>query len=350
MNMRDLISQAELDALLDASTGALVGGLVERLSARGDSRGDVQPFDIQRLEHIDRGRMPTLELVNERFTRQLRVGLLDFLGQSPSVSLGAVTVQKYSEFTSQLALPANCSVVAMHPLRGNGMIACDPALVFTVIDMLFGGTGNLAPPDDGRMLSVTEHRTIKRLVSVIADEYTNAWSGICPLEFIPVRFGVQPRFANIAAPGERVITTAFELEIGGTAGMLHVCLPYVAMEPIRDILNAETQADFTHADERWASLLASEIEAVDITLVAELAVLDSTVADVLAMKVGDFIGLKVEPQITVSVEGVPLFACQHGTTNARHAIRIDGHIGRDKVAAYSVTPHASNLTGTDHGI
>lgn len=346
MNMRDLISQAELDALLEASTGALVGGLVERLSARGD----VQPFDIQRLEHIDRGRMPTLELVNERFTRQLRVGLLDFLGQSPSVSLGAVTVRKYSEFTSQLALPANCSIVAMHPLRGNGMIACDPALVFTVIDLLFGGTGNLASPDDGRVLSVTEHRTIKRLVSVIADEYTNAWSGICPLEFIPVRFGVQPRFANIAAPGERVITTAFELEIGGTAGMLHVCLPYVSMEPIRDILNAETQADFTHADERWASLLASEIQSVDITLVAELAVLDSTVADVLAMKVGDFIALKIEPQITVSVEGVPLFACQHGTTNERHAIRVDGHIGRDKVAAYSGTAHDTNSTGADHGI
>jgi flagellar motor switch protein FliM len=341
MNMRDLISQAELDALLESSTGAVVGGLVERLSARGD----VQPFDIQRLEHIDRGRMPTLELVNERFTRQLRVGLLDFLGQSPAVSLGTVTVQKYSEFTSELALPSRCSVVAIHPLHGNAMIACDPALVFTVIDMLFGGTGNLAPPDDGRVLSVTEHRTIKRLVSVIADEYTHAWSGICPLEFIPVRFGVQPRFANVAAPGERVITTAFELEIGGNTGLLHVCLPYVAMEPIRDILSAGTQADFTHADARWSSLLASEIQAVDITLVAELAVLNSTVADVLAMKVGDFIGLKVEPQITVSVEGVPLFACQHGTTNAQYAIRIDGNIGR-----HGVTPDDSDPTGTDHDI
>ena len=341
MNMRELISQAELDALLQVSSDKVVDGLVERLSARGD----VQAFDIQRLEHIDRGRMPTLELVNERFTRQLRTGLLDFLGQSPAVSLGTVTVQKYSEFTSELALPSNCSIVAMHPLRGNGMIACDPALVFTVVDMLFGGTGNLAPLDDGRTLSVTEHRTIKRLVSVIADEYTNAWSGICPLEFIPVRFGVQPRFANIAAPGERVITTAFELEIGGTSGMLHVCLPYVAMEPIRDILNAETQADFTHADERWSSLLSNEIQSVEITLVAELAVLDSTVADVLAMKVGDFIGLKVEPQITASVEGVPLFACQHGTINERHAIRIDGNIGH-----HNVNPDNNNPIGTDHGI
>lgn len=340
MNMRDLISQAELDALLDASSGA-VGGLVDRFS----TRDDVQLFDIHRLEHIDRGRMPTLELVNERFTRQLRVGLLDFLGQSPAISLGTVTVQKYSEFMGELAMPADCSIIAIHPLRGNGLIACDPALVFTVIDMLYGGTGALLPPDDGRVLSVTEHRAIKRLMSVIADEYTNAWSGICPLEFIPVRFGVQPRFANIAAPGERVIATAFELEIGGTTGMLHVCFPYVAMEPIRDILNAETQADFTHADDRWSSRLATEIQAVDITLVAELAVVDSTVADVLAMRVGDFLALKVEPQIKASVDGVPLFECQHGTTNERYAIRIDGSIGRT-----SVTLDDNNLMGTDHGI
>ena len=339
MNMRDLISQAELDALLDAGSGA-VGGLVDRLSARGD----VQLYDLNRLEHIDRGRMPTLELVNERFIRLLRAGLLDFLGQSPAVSLGTVSIQKYSEFTGELAMPADCSVVAIHPLRGNGLIACDPALVFTVIDMFYGGTGTLVPPDDGRVLSVTEHRAIKRLMSVIADEYTSAWSGICPLEFIPVRFGVQPRFANIAAPGERVIATAFELEIGGTTGMLHVCLPYVAMEPIRDILNAETQADFTHADDRWSSLLAIEIQAIDITLVAELAVLDSTVGGVLAMKVGDFLALQVEPQIKASVQGVPLFECHHGTTNARYAIRIDGNIGR-----HGVTPEDSNLMGTDHG-
>lgn len=339
MNMRDLISQAELDALLDASSGA-VGGLVDRLSARGD----VQLFDIHRLEHIDRGRMPTLELVNERFTRQLRAGLLDFLGQSPAVSLGTVTVQKYSEFAGELAMPADCSIVAIHPLRGNGLIACDPSLVFTVIDMLYGGTGALVPPDDGRVLSVTEHRAIKRLMSVIADEYTSAWSGICPLEFIPVRFDVQPRFANIATPGERVIATAFELEIGGTTGMLRVCLPYAAIEPIRDILIAETQADFTLADDRWSSLLAIEIQAVDITLVAELAVLDSTVADVLAMKVGDFLALQVEPQITASVDGVPLFECQHGATHARYAIRIDRNIGR-----HSVTPEDNHSMGTDHG-
>jgi flagellar motor switch protein FliM len=338
MNMRDLISQAEIDALLEGRLGAGTQAPLEK-----SGLDDVQPFDISRLEHIDRGRMPTLELVNERFTRQLRVGLLDFLGQSPAVSLGTVTVQKYSEFAGELALPANCSVVAIHPLRGNGLIACDPALVFTVIDMLYGGSGNLAPPKDGRVLSVTEHRAIKRLMSVIADEYSNAWSGICPLEFIPLRFDVQPRYANIAAPGERVITTAFELEIGGTTGTLHFCFPYVTMEPIRDILNADTQADFTHADERWASLLAHEIQAVEVTLVAELASFNSTVAQVLAMKPGDFIGLKVEPKIMASVDGVPVFGCHHGTINARHAIRIDKNLRQ-----YSAPPDGLNPTGTKH--
>ena len=339
MNMRDFISQAEIDALLEGRLGA--GTTVNADTSAPDTP---QLFDIARLEHIDRGRMPTLDLVNERFARQLRVGLLDFLGQSPSVSLGTVMVQKYSEFTGELTLPANCCIVAIPPLCGNGMIACDPALVFTAIDMLYGGTGNLAPPGDGRVLSVTEHRAVKRLMSVISDEYSNAWSGICPLEFIPVRFDVQPRFANIAAPGERVITTAFELEIGGTTGTLHFCFPYVAMEPIRDILKADTQADFTHVDERWTSLLATELQAVEVTLVAEIASLDCTVAQVLAMKAGDFIGLKVEPQITASVDGVPVFVCHHGTMNARHAIRIDTNLRRCDVPLDDTNP-----TGTRHG-
>ena len=339
MNMRDLISQAEIDALLEGRLGA-------GATAPADKSSPDAPelFDIARLEHIDRGRMPTLDLVNDRFARQLRVGLLDFLGQSPAVSLGTVVVQKYSEFMGELALPANCSIVAIHPLHGNGMIACDPALVFTAIDMLYGGAGNLPAPGDGRALSVTEQRAIKRLMSVIADEYSNAWSGICPLEFIPLRFGVQPRYANIAAPGERVITIGFELEIGGTTGLLHFCFPYVAMEPIRDILTADTQADFTHADQRWARLLASELQAVEVTLVAELATLDCTVAQVLAMKAGDFIALKVEPQITASVDGVPVFACHHGTLNARHAVRIDENFGR-----CDVPPDDTHSTGARHG-
>lgn len=341
MNMRDAISQAEVDALMlgvlpdDVHAGA--GGTRRSglaLAQQVPLQGDVQPFDIASLEHIVRGRMPTLELINERFARHLHAGLLELTGQSAAISAGHVTVQKYNAFASTLGVPSNCNIVAIRPLRGNGMIVCDPMLISAVIDLLYGGSGKLAPRLEGRAFSDSEQRALNRLVGVITDGYNRAWRGICPLELVHLRSEVRPELANIAVPGERVMTTSFQLEIGDASGEIHFCFPTVTMEPVRDILQSTTQPDFTQADRRWVNQLTREIQSVEVTLVAQLAVLDTTVAQLVSMKAGDFIGLKVEPHISAVVDGVPMFGCQYGTVNARHAIRINKRlVGGGSVAA-----------------
>lgn len=336
MNMRDVISQAEVDALMqgvlpDAThTGA--GG--NRRSGQAPAQemlvhGDVQPFDIASLEHIVRGRMPTLEIINERFARHLHAGLLELTGQSATISAGQVAVQKYIAFASTLGVPSNCNIVAIRPLRGNGMVVCDPMLISAVVDLLYGGSGRLLGRLDARHFSDSEQRALNRLVGLITDAYNRAWRGICPLELVHLRSEVQPVLANIAVPGERVMTTSFQLEIGEASGEIHFCFPCVTMEPVRDILQSTTQPDFTQADRRWVNLLAREIQSVEVTLVAQLAVLDTTVAQLVSMKPGDFIGLKSGPQISATVDGVPVFDCQYGTVNARHAIRINKRLGGD---------------------
>ena len=332
MNMRDVISQAEVDALM---LGVLPGNVHEagvggaRRNGQTPLHGDVQPFDVASLEHIVRGRMPTLEIINQRFARHLHAGLLDLTGQSPAISVGLVVVQMYSAFASTLGVPSNCNIVAIRPLRGNGMVVCDPTLVSAVIDLLYGGTGKLAPRLDGRAHSDSEQRAMNRLVGVITEGYNRAWRGICPLELVHLRSEVQPELANIAVPGERVMTTSFQVEIGEASGEIHFCFPCVTLEPVHDILQSTTQPDFTHADRRWVNQLTREIQSVEVTLVAQLAVLDTTVAQLVSMKAGDFIGLKVEPNISALVDGVPVFDCQYGTVNARHAIRINQRLSRD---------------------
>ena len=363
MNTRDVISQAEVDALLlgvlpeGIHAGAegnqpRMGGIrraMERERAGEGARrngqalaqempvhGEVQPFDVAGLEHIVRGRMPTLELINERFVRHLHAGLLEFTGQNAAISVGQVAVQKYSAFASTLGLPSNCNIVAIRPLRGNGMMVCDPMLISAVIDLLYGGSGRLPGRLDGRNFSDSEQRALNRLVNLITDAYNRAWRGICPLELVHLRSEVQPELATIAVPGERVMTTSFQLEIGEASGEIHFCFPCVAMEPLRDILHSATQADFTQADRRWVNQLTREMQSVEVTLVAQLAVLDATVAQLVSMKAGDFIGLKVEPQISALVDGVPVFACQYGTVNARHAIRINRRLSGDGAGAGGV--------------
>ena len=312
------LSQEEVDALLEGVTGES-----QKLVEEVHDRGEVRTYNISSQERIVRGRMPTMEIVNERFARNLRVGLFNFIRRSPEISVGPVTVQRYSAFLRELAVPTNFNIVAIRPLRGSGLIVYEPALVFGVIDTLYGGIGKFQARIEGRDFSATEQRVINRLVDVITDEYKKAWKGIYPLELEYQRSEMQPQFANVATPSEIVISTSFQLEIGEITGAIHFCMPYAALEPIRDVLYSSTQGDSVEVDKRWVNVLTQEIQAAPITLVAELARADTTVEQLMAMKAGDFIELERQSKIQVTIDGVPVFECQYGTHNAKYAIRID---------------------------
>ena len=312
------LSQEEVDALLEGVTGES-----QKLVEEDHERGDVRAYNISSQERIVRGRMPTMEIVNERFARNLRVGLFNFIRRSPEISVGPVTVQRYSAFLRELAVPTNFNIVAIRPLRGSGLIVCEPALVFGVIDTLYGGIGKFQSRIEGRDFSATEQRVINRMIDVITAEYKKAWNGIYPLELEYQRSEMQPQFANIATPSEIVISTSFQLEIGEITGAIHFCMPYASLEPIRDVLYSSTQGDSIEVDRRWVNVLTQEIQAAEVTLVAELARADATVEQLMAMKPGDFIELDRRQRIEITVEGVPVFECQYGTHNAKYAVRIE---------------------------
>jgi flagellar motor switch protein FliM len=211
----------------------------------------------------------------------------------------------------------------VRPLRGSGLIVCDPNLVFAVIDALFGGAGKFHTRIEGRDFSPTEQRVILRLVEVIISEYRKAWHGIYPLELDYQRSEMQPQFANIATPSEIVVATSFTLEIGDTSGSVHFCIPYSTLEPIRDVLYSTVQGDSSEPDRRWVNLLKTQIQSAEVELVAELAQAPATVEQLLSFKPGDFIELDLIPMIQAKVDGVPVFDCHYGTTNGKYAIKID---------------------------
>ncbi|QBK03701.1 flagellar motor switch protein FliM [Hylemonella gracilis] len=312
------LSQEEVDALLEGVTGES-----QRSTDDAAKIGEVRFYNISSQERIVRGRMPTMEVVNERFARNLRISLFNFIRRSPEISVGPVQVQRYSAFLRELAVPTSFNIMAVRPLRGNGMIVCEPSLIFGVIDTLYGGIGKFQSRIEGRDFSATEQRIINRLVDVISDEYKKAWRGIYPLELEYQRSEMQPQFANIATPSEIVVSSSFQLEIGEMSGTIHFCIPYATLEPIRDVLYSSTQGDSMEVDRRWVNVLTREIQAAEVTLVAELARANTTVEELLAMKVGDFIELERQPRIEATISGVPVFECQYGTHNAKYAIRIE---------------------------
>ena len=315
---QQILSQDEVDALLQGITGES-----QKLEQEEQVEGSIRNYDLASQERIVRGRMPTMEIIGERFARNIRIGLFNFIRKSPEVSINGIKVQKYSAFLREIVVPTNFNIVSVRPLRGSGLIVCDPSLVFAVIDALFGGVGKFHTRIEGRDFSPTEQRVIQRLVDCIITEYRNAWQGIYPLDLEYQRSEMQPQFANIATPSEIVVSTSFTLEIGETSGTIYFCIPYSTLEPIRDVLYSTTVGDSSEPDRRWINLLKTQIQAAEVELVAELGTAPATVEQLLAFKPGDFIELDLEPKIQTKVDGVPVFECHYGTSNGRYALKID---------------------------
>ncbi|HZY19162.1 MAG TPA: flagellar motor switch protein FliM [Ramlibacter sp.] len=312
------LSQEEVDALLAGVTGedanAGAGDVIEA--------GGVRTYDLSSQERIVRGRMPTLEIVNERFARNFRIGVFNFMRRNPEISVGPVKVQKFSAFLRNVVVPTNINIVHVRPLRGSGLLICDPTLVFSVIDNLFGGSGQSHVRVEGREFSATEQRIILRLVEVIAAEYAKSWAAIYPIELEYARSEMHTQFANIATPSEIVVTTTFDVEFGDVGGSLHICIPYSTFEPIREILYSPLQGDQGGPDRRWLTMMTQQIKSAEVELAAELAHSQATIGELMALKAGDFIELDRLPTLTAKVDGVPVFECDYGTLGPHYGLRI----------------------------
>ncbi len=315
---QQILSQDEVDALLQGITGES-----QKLEHEDAPKEGIRDYNLAQQERIVRGRMPTMEIINERFARNIRVGLFNFIRKSPEVSVGGIKVQKYSAFLREIVVPTNFNIMAVRPLRGSGLIVCDPTLVFAVIDALFGGAGKFHTRIEGRDFSATEQRIIRRLVEVITEEYKRSWQGIYPIELDYQRSEMQPQFANVATPSEIVVCCSFTLEIGDTSGTIHFCIPYATLEPIRDVLFSSIQGDSAEPDRRWVKLLTQQIQSAEVELVAELGHAPATVEQLLAFKPGDFIELDLAKIIQAKIDGVPVFEAYYGTSDNKYALRVE---------------------------
>jgi flagellar motor switch protein FliM len=311
------LSQDEVDALLEGVAG-------ESHQPDGDEHGSgVRNYDIASQERIVRGRMPTMEIVNERFARNLRLGMFNFMRKSPAVAVGPVRVVKYSAFLRDIVVPTNINIISMAPLRGSGLVIFDPNLVFAVIDTLFGGSGKLHMRIEGRDFSPTELRIIQRLIDVTLAEYTKAWGALFRFKFQLQRSEMHTQFANIASPSEVVVATTFNVEVGESGGEVHLCFPYSSLEPIRDLLYSSLQGDGQEPDRRWVRQLTQQVQAAEIELTAELAHAQLTFGELMKLRVGDFVELPLKDLIHAHVDGVPVMECRFGALNGHTAVRIE---------------------------
>jgi flagellar motor switch protein FliM len=315
---QDFLSQEEVDALLKG-----VAGETDEVATEAGDVGGVKPYDLGRQERIVRGRMPTMELINERFARYLRIGLFNYMHKGVEVSVAPIKVQKYSEFIRNLVVPTNLNLIQAKPLRGTGLIVLDPNLVFLVVDNMFGGDGRFHTRVEGRDFTPTEQRIIQNLLEVIFEEYQKAWLPVYPLTFEYVRSEMNTQFANIATPSEVVISITFNLEFAGNTSELHICLPYSMVEPIRDMLHSSMHSEQTGTDSRWTGMLTRQLQTAEVELVATLGTTSLTFGQIVQMKVGDVIPLTIEATMQAAVDGVPVIESRYGVHNGQYALKIE---------------------------
>ena len=312
----DILSQEEVDALLRGVTGE-----TEQPVPVEDS--GVRAYDIGRQERIVRGRMPTLELINERFARLLRIGLFNFMRKNAEVSVGPLRVLKFSDFVRNLVVPTNLNLVHLKPLRGMALMVFEPTLVFQIVDNLFGGHGRFHTRVEGRDFTPTELRVVRRLLQVAFDEYEKSWKPIYPLTFEYVRSEMNPQFANIATPTEVMVAMSFSIDLGTGGGDFHVCMPYAMLEPIRDIVYSSIQTDRTQADDRWQATLSAQVSGAQVELVANLAQAQLTLGQVMALQAGDVISVDLPDVVVAEVDGVPVLECRYGVMRGQYALKVE---------------------------
>ncbi|ANQ85886.1 flagellar motor switch protein FliM [Azoarcus olearius] len=332
----DFLSQEEVDALLRGVNGESDDG-----GGAEVEQGGVRPYNLATQERIVRGRMPTMELINERFARYLRIGLFNYMHRNAEVSVGPIKVQKYAEFVRNLVVPTNLNLVLGKPLRGTGLVVFDPNLVFLVVDNMFGGDGRFHTRVEGRDFTPTEQRIIQGMLNVVFTEYAKAWAPVFKLELEYVRSEMNSQFANIATPSEIVVSTSFSLELGGAQAEMHICFPYSMVEPIRDLLYSTMQSDHLTQDRRWITLLSRQLQTAEVELTCNLGTARVTLRDIVNMRVGDVIPLQVSELLQATVDGVPVLECRYGTQNGQFAFKVDRFLSPDETDAPKI-PGATN--------
>jgi len=321
----NFLSQDEVDALLKGVTGE-----IDETPAESDDHSGVRPYNLATQERIVRGRMPTLEIINERFARQLRIGLYNFLRRGVEISVGPVKVSKYSEFIRNLVVPTNLNLVQFKPLRGTALMIFNPDLVFLMVDNLFGGDGRFHTRVEGRDFTQTEQRIIQRVLNIVFEAYSKSWEPIYPIEFEYIRSEMNTQFANIATPSEIVVAIVFTLELGGNSAEMHLCLPYSMVEPIRDVLYSTMHSEQAGSDKRWTSTLTRQLQLADLELVAPLATSTVTLGDIVNMKVGDILPIAIDDSIQAAVDGVPVMECRYGVRNGQYALKVERFLAQEE--------------------
>jgi flagellar motor switch protein FliM len=323
--MTNMLSQDEIDALV-------MGGDSPKAQSKSATDSDgVRPYNAATQHRVVTENLHALEIINERFARGFRAAMFLLLRRTVDVSVVSVNYQSYSEFSQRMPAPTNLNIVAMKPLRGNGLIVFPAALIFWVVETLFGGEAKQMMKTEGRDFTPTEQLVISRLLNHAISSYQEAWKDLHPLEIGVVRSEMMPRFANItSSSNEVVVNTTFRLESQGVLDTnFNIAFPYLMVEPVHGKLSGPLTESNPEEERLWKELMSIELKETTVEIQAKLLKIDLTVEKFMNLKVGDILNTDFPDVVTAEVDGIPVMDCEFGTMDDQRVLLVKKLINYD---------------------
>mgnify|MGYP000036935106 FL=1 len=270
----------------------------------------------------------SIDMINERFIRLFRLGLLEVLRTSPRVNPTRVQILKFGDYLKGLRAPLSVNMIRMNPLRGNSVIIIDPNVVFSSLDSFFGGFGKGVgelPPS--RLFTPTESRIIKIILEVFFRSLTEAWGPLMPIECEHVSSEINPQFAQIADENDLVVLSRFEADAtaSGGKGFIDLVYPYATLKPVRELLSSRVQSGEGNeeSDKKWRLALASAVGDAKLELQVTMGEIKTTLHHLNHLQEGDLLFFKKDDTALMSTNGVPAFHVNVGTRGSQVAVQID---------------------------
>ena len=322
--MEKILSQDEIDALLKGVVSGEVDTAPKDDAGADGPEAGIKQYDLLNQERIIRGRMPTLEMINDRFIRRQSAAWTGVLREPIDFMVVGTQVIKFGEFLKKISMPSSLNVFHMHPLRGNGLYVMDAFLVYLLVDYFFGGKGQTHVKPEGRDFTPVQVRIIKKLLLLALGDLEKAWHTVLPVKVDYVRSESNPQFAMVVTSSEVVIVVTLQVIMGETTRDLFVVYPYTMLEPIKDKLYSGLVSDQIEQDSSWNNKFRDMIHECELPIAVRLGTTTVTVQDVLNFAPGDVVMLDQRPgdPLECYVEEYLKFQGSPGVFRGNHACRI----------------------------
>lgn len=320
--MNQVLSQSEVDALLSAVSDNRVDS-DDGADAEGSADGVVQ-YDLANQDRIIRGRMPTLDIIHDRFIRLFRVTLSNSLRKMANLSVNSTGPLKFSEFMNSLPLPSCLNILRLDPLRGAAVMVIESKLLYALVDSYFGGSDTPYTKVEGKDFTQIEIKIARRVVLSAIDDLEKAWEPVYPLKIGYSRTEINPQFVAVVPPSDVVIATTLDVELEKVSGTVKIVIPYATLEPIKSKLSVGFQSEQLEVDFIWINRIKEQIMHTSANLVVKLGEANLSVEDLMHLTPGDIIQLDKDATVPldVMIEGVTKFRGIPGIMKGNRALKV----------------------------